>query len=75
MAVSLTITVTDAQALRARTAFGKWDRTDPANPVWVIATGAQMQQYIKDWVKSRTLDYETTQAAEADRATRSAEVW
>lgn len=70
MAVSLTITVTDQQALRARTAFGKY-----VNGVWTPATAAEAQEAIKTWVKSRVIDYETTLEAEAGRASKSAEVW
>lgn len=73
MAVSLTITVTDAQATRARTAFGKYNTDTP--PVWVLATAAEMQAAIKAWVKSRIMDYETTQENEASRASKSAETW
>lgn len=70
MAVSLTITVTDQQATRARTAYGK-----SVNGVWTLATAAEMQAAILAWIKEKTLDYETTQDAIANRNTKSAEVW
>lgn len=77
MAVTLTITVTNAQATRAQTAYGHLD-TDPLSPTfntWVLATAADMQNAIKAWVKSRVVDYETSLTAVVDRNTRSAEIW
>lgn len=73
MAVTLSITVTNAQAARVQTAMGHFDTSVP--PVWVNATAAEIQAMIKAWAKSKAIDYETTQNAIADRDTKSAEVW
>lgn len=74
MAVTLSITVTDAQGARAQTALGHWN--DPVNPTaWVDATVADVRAMIKAWIKERVINYETTKASETDRTTRSGEVW
>lgn len=74
MAVTLSITVTDAQALRARTALGHWDNSVlPA--VWAPATAAEVRALILQWLKARVIDYETTQENEVSREAKAAEAW
>jgi len=68
----LTITVPDAVVPRIRAAFGRRDINNPA--VWVPATVVELQDAIKDFVRERVVNYETTLAAETDRTTRSTEV-
>lgn len=69
MAVSLTITTSDANALRFRTALGS--RLGLPG----LATAAQAQSYFLARMKELTIDYETTLENETSRVTKSAEVW
>lgn len=62
---TLSITIADALALRARTALGN------GTPV----TAQQAQDWIKARLKEYTIGWETTQNAIADNAAKSAEVW
>ena len=68
----LTITVPDSAVPRIRTAFG---HVDLLTQQWVDATQAEMLARIKSFLKEQVIGYETTQAAIADRNTRSAEQW
>jgi len=70
---TISITVPDTALPRLRAAFG---HPDPLNPsVWVDATNAEVQAAVKTSIKGKVIDYETTLAAMADRATRSGESW
>lgn len=73
MAVSLTITVTNAQAARVAVAFGHVE--SPTDPTWVNGTVQEVTKWILAQVRRKTLDYEATQARILDQATREAEVW
>jgi len=73
MAVTMTITVTNAQATRVAAAFGH--ATSVTDPTWVPATMAEVQAWIMTQVRRRTLDYEHDKAVVADAVTREIEVW
>ena len=69
---TLTVTIADDKVPRIQMAFGT---TDPITQVRTPATVPQIQNAVKDFLKARTIDYETTQNAIADRATKSQEVY
>lgn len=73
MAVTLSITVTDAQAARCQVAFGHFDNSLP--PVWVNATAAEIRAQILNFAKNKVLEYETAIAAKAKRDEVGAETW
>jgi len=70
---TLQVIVADTLVPRIRTAFGHFNNDTP--PVWVDATVQEVQDALKAFMRSKVIDYETTQNAIADRATKSQEVW
>ncbi|MGH8523566.1 MAG: hypothetical protein ACREXY_04925 [Gammaproteobacteria bacterium] len=72
MAVTLSITVTDAQAARALVAFGHFEGSPP---VWVNATANDVRANILNYAKNRVLEYETALAAAAKRDAVGSETW
>jgi len=70
---TISITIPDSALPRLRAAFG---HPDPLNPsVWVDATNAEVMAFVKGHLKGKVIDYETTLAAIADRASRAGESW
>jgi hypothetical protein len=69
---TLSVTIADDKVPRIQAAFGT---TDPITQVRTPATVVQVQAAIKDFLKARTIDYETSVNAIADRATKSGEVY
>lgn len=72
------ITIPDAAVQRIQAAFGLDVLNDPNNPTGgthhVKASASDVMTALKAFVKSKVLDYETTQAAIADRVARSTDV-
>lgn len=73
MAVTLSITVTDAQSVRALAAFGRFNGATP--PVWVPATGPEVRAIILNFVRAQVQNYEARLAAEAVQANVGSETW
>lgn len=75
---TLQVTIPDAAVPRIQAAFGGEVLNDPNNPQGgthhVNATVSDVMTAIKGFIKSKVVDYETTQAAITDRASRSADV-
>jgi hypothetical protein len=69
---TLTITVPDAVVPRIRTAMGHFDV--PTN-TWIDATVVEVQAAIKVFIKSKVIEYESTQQAMATRGQVSGEIW
>lgn len=69
---TLTVTIADDKVPRIQMAFGT---TDPITQVRTPATVPQIQDAVKAFLKGKTIDYETTQNAIADRDTKSQEVY
>jgi hypothetical protein len=68
---NLTVTIPDSAVPRLRTAMGHFD----GSLVWVDATQQEVLDRVKQYLKSQVINYESTKAAEQDRATRSSESW
>lgn len=76
MAQSITITVSDAQATRFRTALGHYRMVNGfVTNEWVLATAQEVQAWVLQQAKNHTIAYEAGQARVVDEATRRAEVW
>lgn len=70
---TLQVVVADDKVPRIRKALGHFDNSTP--PVWIDATVIEVQDALKAYLKSRVIEYETTQDAITNRATKSAEVY
>lgn len=71
---SFTVTVPDAVVPRIQQAFGHFDNTQ-SPPVWILGTLADVQAFVKNDIKSRVLEYETSQTAQTKRDAVNGEVW
>ena len=70
--MDITVTVPDAVGQRIRNAFGT---RDPQTRVVTPANNADVQAQIKNFLKSRVLEFETTEAAYQQRQGVNNEVW
>ncbi len=73
----LSITIADDKIPRIQAAYGHLDSVvgSPTFGQWVNGTVADVTATLKASIKAKVIDYETSLAATADRATRSAEVY
>lgn len=70
---SFIVTVPDAVVPRIQQAFGHFDGSLP--PTWILGTVADVQAFVKNDIKSRVLEYETSQTAQTKRDAVNGEVW